>query len=263
MAFTEAPCQEAPDFVMVPIAASHDGSAKAQIIGGSRSDAAEWPATLVFRGVGATPCTSTIVGDRVILTAAHCVADGARGIVELRGRSIAVACNQHPDYRTVSVEIPGWETMAIPDFSLCAADSSLNGVPFERVNRDESLPTLDSTVRLLGFGCNAVGGSDGGFGALYEGDAFVSARPSGQSYFTRTRGGAAVCFGDSGGGAYHRFGAAGGSRTIVGVNSRGNQATLSWLATTGLGGFVSWAESWAAQRQVKICGIHNEATGCR
>ncbi len=261
----DGPCEQPPEsgFVMKPAVLFTDKSADTKIIGGSKSDPRDWPATLVFLRPDGRGCTSTVVSGRVVLTAAHCVANHSRGGVELGEQRIDTTCDHHPDYRATPETDPEWEEKAIPDFALCLLATALPGSAFENVNRDPSAVHLNDTVRLLGFGCNKAGGSDGGFGVLYEGDAYVKRLPQPPSYYTLTSGGAAVCSGDSGGGAYLCLNPERTRRVLMGVNSRGNLSTRSGLSTTSEEGFVSWAITWAAAHQVRICGLHDDAIGCR
>ena len=99
--------------------------------------------------------------------------------------------------------------------------------------------------------------------SLFEGDSAIYQTPAGTSYYTYTLGGAAVCFGDSGGGAYVYTTPDHTQRFVIGVNSRGNIATRSLLSTTHVAGFRTWAETWSADNGVEICGIHPGATDCR
>src|SRR5512145_2693126 len=79
----------AQTFIMKPL--PDDPTAEPQIIGGRRSNPADWPATFAFSN-----CTSTAIGSRVLLTAAHCVGHGANGKLEIPGKKdIDVECAHH------------------------------------------------------------------------------------------------------------------------------------------------------------------------
>lgn len=251
---------EEPGFRMISAKKFASDEAQFQIIGGTLADPLDWPATFVIDD----RCTSTAVGPRVVLTAAHCVPDGAVGLVEFGGTTISATCNHHPDYREgVSGNDPEWEQKVSPDFALCILSSSLEGIEFETIDVDGSSLQAGAIIRLLGFGCNSVGGTDGGFGVLYEGDAAITKAAAPPSYYTTTLGGAAVCYGDSGGGDYMFLDAAEKRRVLVAVTSRGDIATRSWLSTTSVPGFVAWADSWGAQHGGRICGLHHDASNCR
>ena len=140
-----------------------------------------WPATLVFRNPTGGGCTATIVGARVVLTAAHCMPNNATSTVQTRFGAMSMVCAHHPRY---PADISA-------DFALCftaeALDPPAGG--FEVLNADVSMPMLGGRVRLLGFGCRTPGGNDASFGKLYEGNATVSHHDQGT--YVVTRGGAA------------------------------------------------------------------------
>jgi hypothetical protein len=239
-----------------------DESPQVQIIGGSKADPAQWPMTFVFANPAGGGCTSTAVGERTVITAAHCIPNGAIGIVEIGNRRIRTVCTHHPDYRTESGDQPGWEARASPDFALCALSEALPGGLLERIDVDGKSIAKGRQVHLVGFGCNQPGGADGAFGVLFEGDSEIDAVPVAPNYYTYTRG-AAVCYGDSGGAAYQFQGAGNARRLLVAINSRGNISTISLLSTTKESGFIAWARNWATANGKEICGIHSTATGCR
>src|SRR5690349_1905023 len=84
----------------------------------------DWPATFIFVGDGGG-CTSTAVGERVIMTAAHCIADHGKATVATAVKSVVVTCSRHPSY------LQGNKTS---DFALCVADQPFEGIPFERIS---------------------------------------------------------------------------------------------------------------------------------
>lgn len=239
-----------------------DESRRVQIIGGQEADPAQWPMTFVFANPAGGACTSTAVGERTIITAAHCIPDGAAGTVEIGGQKIETVCAHHPDYRSNAGDQPGWETYASPDFALCALSKTIPGSRFERVDVDGNSIARTRQVHLVGFGCHQPDGGDGAFGVLFEGDAAIIGVPGAPNYYTYTLGDA-VCHGDSGGAAYQFQGAGSARRLLVAINSRGNISTISLLSTLKESGFLRWARTWAEENGAEICGIHSGAKGCR
>jgi hypothetical protein len=252
---------DAVDFVMKPAGLFADQNAELQIIGGTKADPADWPATFVFKEGGGGGCTSTLIGERAIITAAHCIDNGATGIIEVADEKLEVICRHHPAYRKVTGSEPNWEELTSPDFALCLVADKLPARNFERVDVTGERIRVGEPIRLLGFGCRQKSGSDGAFGVLYEGKATITQIPQLPSYYTRTDG-AAVCYGDSGGGAYQYKTTSKYPRLLVAINSRGDISKESLLSTTKLSGFSSWITAWATENSIEICGIHEHAKGC-
>jgi hypothetical protein len=229
-------------------------SVRPQVIGATPADPKVWPATFVFRNSQGAGCTATAVGARVILTAAHCLENSSTGIVKINGRDITVNCEYHPNYPT---DIGA-------DFALCQTNNDLP-VPdmgFETVDVNSQRPAQNENVTLLGYGCLTASGQDHNFGSLFYGDARVT-QIRDKYGFVQTRGGSAVCFGDSGGGAYFALNATGTIRRLFAVNARGDIAQISWLTPTASQTFFSWAQAWTAPRKVSICGIGQDTSNCR
>lgn len=230
-------------------------TAEIKIVGGTKAEVADWPATLRFDGH--MSCTATLVGEQVVLTAAHCVSDGDEGDVIIGGDTFRATCSHHTSFREhVSGADPEW--WLTPDFALCSLEKPVVRT-YESIEVGAWNFPVGHEVWLLGYGCTRVGGAD--FGALYIGAAEVESGPTGDSYLTFVAGKVTLCHGDSGGGAYDV--AANGDRRIIGVNATYEGADRSGIAATGIGGFATWARRWADDRKLRICGIHADASGCR
>ncbi|TIX57621.1 MAG: S1 family peptidase [Mesorhizobium sp.] len=230
------------------------GGGTGQIINGAQvTEPDEWPATFIFRSSEGS-CTATAVGPQVILTAAHCIENEQAGTVRIHDSPISVQCFHHPNWATGN---------STTDFALCLTQSEMTGFPFEVVNTAIAFPRQNDSVVLLGFGCTENGGHDKSFGRLFKGTATVVRTPSGSSVDTVAQGGAAVCFGDSGGAAYFNLVPSGNRRALVAVNSRGDISRFSFLSTTATALFVNWATNWSQEHGVEVCGLSVAAHGCR
>jgi hypothetical protein len=145
------------------------------------------------------------------------------------------------------------------DWAICLVDKKVEGIPYEQVASEKEY-AIDSEILLSGYGCQKWGG---GIDGKYRiGKAPVTRLPSGTSYDTITRGKSALCSGDSGGPAWF-VDAVSGSRKLIGVNSRSNTTTTSYLSSHWVDTAQTFYKSWASQNKVSICGIHDDALGCR
>ena len=233
----------------------------------------QWPATLVFASDEGEGCTSTIVGDGVLLTAAHCLDTVLEGQIFIGDDVLKVSCERHPSYEAFAQDQTTYPAYTA-DFALCSTvDAEGNQVSINTFTRDEinfervsdriALVNLGTEVTLLGYGC-VVPSINTNFTSLFLGRVIVTELPKitsqgGVDLLTKTEGSAALCKGDSGGAAYMMVN---GTRIIIGVNSLGDNVN-SWIATTATHSFIDWARAWQEQRGLKICGLDVDASPCR
>lgn len=214
------------------------------LIGGIVVDPADWP-----NSVWVGNCSATVVGEQALAVACHCMRNGATISFTKNSTRYSAKCTHHPEYR-------GNDTA---DWALCKIDKVVDGGKYEVVNADPNLVRVGDTVTDSGYGCVKWGG--GIDGRFRIGDVAVSRVPQGRDYDLITRGNVALCSGDSGGASFKRF--PDGSRVVLGVNSRSNTTTTSFMPLWGLATAQTWAKQWASQNGVSICGIHASAKGCR
>jgi hypothetical protein len=218
-----------------------------QVLGGVPVDVSEWPATLVFTSTVGL-CTSTVIGKRVVITAAHCINDGVKGRIKIGDQTTNVTCHHHPNY-SADYRM---------DISLCeATDADIvltrGSKKFETINA-ATKPANGTSIRLLGYGCTVSKG-DNPRKILYGGHAPLT-RTDGA--YLVTVGSNAVCFGDSGGGAYVEA----PTRKLVGINSRGDIISRSLLSSLADPSIKAFLQSWV-DRGLQICGLSADETNCR
>ena len=206
-----------------------------KIIGGSVASPSDWPVTFILCVSDGTFCTSTAVGPRVILTAAHCF-DGVRTqaintpitgyFSKGAGLTLGITCLIHPEYRRFdrAQYAANGNKMQIEwsaDVAVCTASADLPFSLFEVVNTDASNIRAGDQIVLLGFGCTLTGGG-GAVQTLYQGQAPIKDIET-MTYFIHTMrdpdkipSQAALCNGDSGGSGFQSLGK---SRVSMGINS--------------------------------------------
>lgn len=256
------------------------GSSEAFLLGTfgeeRRETGAEWTATINMTGDG-VGCTGTMIGPKVLLTAAHCVERwrviGLALMAEDDRVSIDANCTVHPMYRSAGY----FNTF---DYALCHLDKpypenltynrGTTEVPawdvaatrLERISLDEHHRQPGGNILLAGFGCSSKRSKtiDGNLRAgivPVTGVSRLLLRAGGRSSGPR----GVICEGDSGGAAYrYSTGNPYGPRVIVGINS-GNylQRGISVLVRTSAPVFKRFLNSWRTKwRNPKICGLDKE-----
>lgn len=241
-----------------------------RLINGAPADKADWPAS-VYASMGNSRCTATVVGERALLIAAHCVSNGGTASFKAGDRQYSAKCTHAPDYdratwdahRTAIMlgQVPAVEVRnSTADWCLCVVSQPVTGISYENVNQDPSRHRTGEELTMTGYGCVRPGGGGGNDGTYRIGQARITQLPSGSSNDIVTKGGAALCFGDSGGPAFY---VQGQSRWVVSVNSRGNIRDTSYLSSVSTSPARSFFADWASRNGVLICGIHPAAKGCR
>lgn len=249
---------------MLPMEALQQSTIGEKLGNGSVANPRDWPATFSGRySVGGREfaCTSTLVAARVLLTGAHCIAQGGRVEIVSRDSSYFGTCTS-PE--------PGYPEVQSADWALCLMDKPVSNLRYERVSIDSNLLTHNRQLLLTGFGCTLVGGiADGKF---RTGPAFIEWLP-GQltdqpnwlaTYAAAQRSDAFICEGDSGGAVYILQPSI-NRRLAIAVNSHRSTdgRLISYLSALSVETGRRFLEDWTAQTGQSICGMHTDASNCR
>lgn len=214
----------------------------ATLIGGAPIERKSYP-EIIYIKAGNSRCSATVVSDHVIVTAAHCVADGGEigpvGFV-LSQVAYKAKCKQAPLYRDQKED---------HDLALCKVDQKLMIKP-AYISKEG--PKVGEEVQLSGYGCIASPGNGGNDGILRMGKAKVTQLPKGTDHWFYTKGSVALCYGDSGGPSLLVDDK---KHLLIGVNSRGNIKDLSLFTALYTKESLKFIKDFAKSERVEICGI--------
>lgn len=221
------------------------------LIGGTPADPKNWPASFTT-SQGGSRCTGTILGPKTLQLAAHCVGNGRTATIQSGAKTYSSVCTHSPKYAGDSTA----------DYALCLLSEPITLPWFESILTASTakLKVGDEMV-LAGMGCTQPGGGGGNNNVFRVGTSKITRMPGQGSNDIVTQGGAALCFGDSGGSAFWEDDK--GVLRVAGVNSRGDIRTTSYLSATFTKDGNDFYSSWAQKNNAVICGLNDNATNCR
>jgi len=211
------------------------------IIGGTEVPANDPKYSSIVRiATDGASCTASVVGPKAILTAAHCGKTDAISKFKINGKDYSAKITRSPLY-------PGIDH----DLALGLVTEEMLGVKYESVT---TAPVkVSDVVTMYGYGCIQPGGGGGNDGILRFGDSIVTSL-SAKDYVAKKPGGAALCFGDSGGPSFILG-------VQAGVASKGNISDTSYFANLSLTESQDFLKKWAKDNATDICGITKSCNG--
>jgi len=231
--------------------------AQVTLRGARLADPKDWPASFYSIHPGG-PCTSTLVGPRALITAAHCAPNRAPVAIKLGDSVYRGTCVQSDAYLSGGDESADW--------AMCLMSTDVPETLYETINTDAARLRVGTQILLTGFGCTQSSGtpSDRNYRI---GEANIDSLPTRASNYLTTTGRVALCFGDSGGPAFLILDST--KRVQVSVNSEaqilpdgslGQTSSLSSLSTDEA---VAFAKGWSSANHANVCGITPNMSNCR
>jgi hypothetical protein len=240
----KAEAQNVPENV-IEYYVNEQGEIVPTLINGEEVSKDDWRSVVRIK-VGNSGCSATVVGPKVVITAAHCGSNGATATFDLAGKSYSGKIERSSLY-------PGKDH----DQAVIILDQP---VPKEDVKVFASIggnPVVGGKIYLLGYGCTQAGGGGGNDGKLRAGLATIKGF---SGYGIISSEGAALCFGDSGGPAMVDSNKE--KPILISTNSKGNIRDTNYTLSTVSNESKAFWSAMASKYSAVICGVNGTEEIC-
>lgn len=189
-------------------------------------------------------CSSTLIGPRVLLSAAHCFRSDTDVSIEFGGKWYDGTCNTAESFTARAVVV---------DVVLCRMKRDVPVPWFETISLDPELVKPRAKVMLTGFGGSEI--AKIAPGTYLAGESTVATVAQG---IAKTSGGAFLRDGDSGGAGF--VSPTQGKRFLISVNSsviKDERSSSVHLLSAARLFFDRWIKG------DKVCGLDQQGLNCR
>jgi hypothetical protein len=258
--------------VLTPVLERRQNNSGPKIIDGLEASPDDYPVSFQLAGDQGV-CTWFLIGARSLMTAAHCVSDGA---------SIKIVKEPKTVYEGQCERSPKYQKDPSQDWALCllstdypppvVSGSPING--YEVLNTDPSALQIGQSIHITGFGCKH---KDGQLDDIYRvgrakiaevpPDVRIAGNMRAPNFLKIKRLPSQLCSGDSGGPAFSLSSFVGPQRLfrmVIGINAQTVYVSGDgYLASTSTKDALDFFQQWARKHGQGICGLHKGVKNCR
>ncbi len=252
-----------------PSGADGFAAAQAGIVGGSvnNGDPEVFMLRMFYSNGSVSGCTATLIAERTLLTAAHCVdpAIGNSGSVSIYATNVTYANSAPQNAYIPVVEYrmhPGWDANGQSlehDIAVALLQFAPVGITPKEWNTQSLFGFSGKPVRAVGYGITSRQ-QEGSSGTKRQVNLNVS-NLSSTHFFIGDQSGKGICSGDSGGPTFHTFGD--GREKVIGVHSFDANGVCTYGGDIRVDAYTSFINQWLQEKEAPTCAADSKCKqGC-